>query len=191
MSKFHIALLALLLICVNCKESNSQTQLFSEHNQDWIMQGDAQWTIDKKVITAKLTEGSGFLMTKIAYKNFVLELEFKPDSTINSGVFIRCSQQALSHEDCYEINIWDEHPVQEWRTGAIVGRASPVNRVNTIGKWNSYKIECTDQKIRAWINDTITVQLTDSDLKKGYIAIQAAESGTISFRNIRITVIDP
>ncbi len=191
MSKIYFALLTVLLLSTNCKKSTSQSSLFSEHNQDWIMRGDAQWMSDKDLITAKLTEGAGFLMTKNSYKDFVLELEFKPDSTINSGVFIRCSQQSLSHEDCYEINIWDEHPVQEWRTGAIVGRASPVNSVSTIGKWNSYKIECADQKISAWINDTLTVELTDSDLDEGFIAIQAAESGVISFRKIRITVIDP
>ena len=45
--------------------------------------------------------------TKQAYKDFVLEMEFKPESTINSGVFIRCKNYDINASDCYEINIWD------------------------------------------------------------------------------------
>jgi len=54
--------------------------------------------------------GSGFIMTKDVYKDFILELEFHLDKTINSGVFICCKNYELSHDDCYEINIWDENP---------------------------------------------------------------------------------
>jgi len=70
----------------------------------------------------------GFVMTEKSYSNFTLELEFKPDSTVNSGIYIRCKKKVLSDIDCYEVNNWDLHPQQKNRTGAIVSRTSPMKK---------------------------------------------------------------
>ncbi len=51
-------------------------------------------------------------MTNKTYKDFDIILEFYPDNSVNSGVFVRCKQQELSNIDCYVINIWDNHPDQ-------------------------------------------------------------------------------
>lgn len=160
--------------------------LFEEKNGDWTEIGESQWLFENDEIIgiAKSTEGA--LMTKVKYADFRLTLEFYPDSTINSGVFVRCQDQVLSAADCHEINIWDMHPNQSYRTGAIVSKVTPIAIVHTLNQWNTYKIESIESKTRVWVNDILTAEYDDDKLLTGYIGIQANGSGVIKFRNLRL-----
>jgi len=89
-------------------------------------------------------------------------------------------------KDCYEINIWDLHPNQDYRTGAIVARIKPLKKVNTLNQWNRYKIRSKADHIQVWINDTLTADFKDESLPRGYIALQAAGVGTIEFRKLTL-----
>ncbi|MGB5553622.1 MAG: DUF1080 domain-containing protein [Flavobacteriaceae bacterium] len=160
--------------------------LFKANSSTWIQKGNAQWQFTNNEIVGSVNKGAGFVMTKLPYQDFELELEFFPDPTVNSGIFIRCKDYALSYTDCYEINIWDDHPKQKDRTGAIVSRSSPHAQVQTIDQWNTYKIRCENNHIQAWINDIKVADLKNDELKKGYIGLQAAETGTVKFRNVRL-----
>ena len=164
--------------------------LFEEDSKGWITYGDATWEFDKGELVGKVTNGSGAIMTKDSFKNFVLELEFKPDSSINSGVFIRCKEYDINFTDCYEINIWDLHPSQENRTGAVVKRFVPLAHVETLNKWNSYKIKMVNSHLEVWVNNILTADYENSQLVEGYIGLQARETGEIRFRNVGITVLD-
>lgn len=179
-----------LLSLSACSPEEKPALLFQENATDWEMIGDADWRFDGDELIGSLSEGSGFVMTNEVYADFVLELEFKPDRTINSGVFIRCQERELSFEDCYEINIWDLHPKQEFRTGAVVSRSSPLKKLHTLDQWNRYRIRIKEDQLQAWINDVLVVDLHDSDLRQGMIALQAAEQGEIRFRNVRIEKLD-
>ena len=183
----RVCLLLITLVLAACENQPSRVDLFNPDQEDWVIGGDAEWSMIDGEIIGELDSGSGFVMTKARFENFSLELEFFPDSTVNSGIFVRCSNKELSAEDCYEINIWDLHPNQEWRTGAIVLRESPIAHVNTLNQWNSYRIECDDWGIRAWVNDQLTVELEDHSLTSGFIALQAAGTGKIRFRNVQLT----
>lgn len=187
--RINLIYLFLLLIGLSsCFEKAPVVEiLFEEGANDWASEGEAQWEFVNDELVGILDSGAGFVMTKKSYSNFMLELEFKPDSTINSGIFIRCKNRELSFEDCYEVNIWDLHPKQENRTGAIVSRSSPLEKVHTLNKWNTYKIINDEDHLQVWINDVMTIDLNDNDRKEGPIALQAAESGTIEFRNVRLT----
>ena len=167
-----------------------QSKLFTENGSDWISGGDAKWTFDGEILTGDAAKGGGFVMTKESYEYFLLELEFKPDRQVNSGVFIRCANQELSATDCYEINIWDDHPNQSARTGAVVSRSEPLQTVHTIDQWNSYRIISKSTGIQAWINDVQVVDLKDKSLKKGFIALQAAAEGSIKFRNVNVQILE-
>lgn len=184
-------LLLVILMVSACSSVDSERPLFQEGADDYTIEGDASWDFENdELIGSVSAEGSGFVMTKESYSNFILELEFKPDSTINSGVFIRCQNRALSFEDCYEINIWDLHPKQEFRTGAVVSRFSPLKKVETLNKWNRYRIKNENDRLQAWIDDVLVIDLKDTDLITGPIALQAAEKGEIKFRNVRITELE-
>lgn len=180
-----------LFSIMSCAQKNAVEEiLFAENGNDWFSEGDAEWKFINGELVGSLESGSSFVMTKESYKDFVLELEFKPDSVINSGIFIRCKENAISNVDCYEINIWDLHPDQKNRTGAVVTRSTPLAHVETLDKWNSYKIKNEKDHLQAWINDVLVVDLKNQELKNGPIALQAAEAGQIMFRNVRVTVIE-
>ncbi len=187
-----IPLVLVIIVLISCQQgSREQLRLFGEKSDDWFMSGDSSWSFDKGILTGKATGEGGFVMTKSPYSDFVLKLEFLPDSTVNSGVFIRCGQKELSASDCFEINIWDRHPNQEFRTGAIVTRTSPLALVNTIDQWNTYKIRCKGDKVEAWINDVKVAELVEDYPAEGYIALQAAGNGQISFRNVSLRPLGP
>ena len=166
---------------------NAPQGTFGETVGDWKSYGEADWDFSNNELIGKITDGAGFVMLQQSYKDFTLEVEFKPDSTINSGVFIRCkNENDINPTDCYELNIWDLHPDQDSRTGAIVTKAKPLAYVETIDKWNTYKITADKAFIKVWINDVLTADVRNDELSDGYIGLQAKGTGEIRFRNLKI-----
>ena len=181
--KFYLPITIILVLSYACQ---SPSPLFQENMDSWIMKGDANWTFANNELIGSIESGSGFVMTQQRFKDFELTLEFNPDSTINSGVFIRCKDYAISPVDCYEMNIWDLHPKQEYRTGAIVMKSTPLAKVETIGQWNTYEIKNKNNRMQVKINGILMADLHDEALPEGYIGLQAAGAGVIRFRNVKI-----
>ena len=180
-------LIALISICSCTSQDRKDSTLFSQEDREtWAIMGNADWRFEGGELVGRLDSGAGWVMTEAKFDDLELTLEFFPDSTINSGVYLSCQNRELSAEDCYEFNIWDLHPNQEFRTGAVVTRASPANKVWTLNQWNTYRIKVEEDHLQAWINDTLTVDLYNEDLTEGYIALQAAGVGEIRFRNVRV-----
>ncbi len=185
--QFYRTILIVVFLILSFSQCNSSHEvLFEENGNNWFTDGVATWQFENGELVGTAKDGPGFVMTEKEYTDFVLELEFKPDSTINSGVFIRCKNKELSFTDCYEINIWDLHPNQDNRTGAVVSRTTPRAHVATLHKWNTYKINIKEDHIQAWVNGVLTIDLVNEELIKGFVALQAAESGEIRFRNVNI-----
>lgn len=186
MTKLFFYLTIALFGIISCK--NAQP-LFEETSGEWLQIGDAEWQFDADQVIGTgpgPADQDGFIATKKRYGDFILEMDFNPDSTINSGVFLRCEKDEPSATDCYEINIWDSNPNQDYRTGGIVTKFSPTAKVETINKWNTYKIKCENNHIQVWIDGISVMDVTDEDLKQGYICLQARGKGTIKFRDIKI-----
>ena len=176
--------LSLLLACLfSCNQSKGTLKSDFE---GWEIFGAANWTIEEGILHGTVTDTVGFVMSKAAYADFLLTVEFRPDRSINSGIYLRCKNKEISFVDCYEFNIWDLHPNQEFRTGAVVNITPPLNYVETIDQWNTYEIELRENKLKAWINGIQTVELEDTTLNEGYIALQAMGTGEVSFRKLRI-----
>jgi len=188
-------LLLMLLSSSACQQSETASEseseevivLFEGDADDWEESGVADWTFEDGEIIGTSLDSSGFLITQTAYDDFVLELEFYPDSTVNSGVFIRCETDDMNAETCNEINIWDLHPNQDFRTGALVTKAKPLATVHTLHQWNTYRIRSEGEQVQAWVNDTMTIDYRDTLLDSGLIGLQAGGTGTIKFRNVQLT----
>lgn len=182
-ASFYFFALLVLSLNVSCKDSHN---LFQENTNDWSIVGEADWSYSNNELIGKVDKESGFVLTKQTYKDFLLEMEFKPDSTINSGIFIRCNDNEINPKNCYEANIWDLHPNQDYRTGTIVLKSKPIATVETIGKWNTYKVKSEKDRISVWINDILTADIRDKAHPQGHIALQANGNGEIRFRNVRL-----
>ncbi|MBT5444958.1 MAG: DUF1080 domain-containing protein, partial [Gammaproteobacteria bacterium] len=110
-----------------------------------------------------------------------------PDATVNSGVLIRCQDpEDIALSNCYEINIWDLHPNQDYRTGAIVIHSSPpFVHLNSVEKWNQYRIIARGDKLSVWLNEELTAAMATAEFDRGHIALQSA-GGKVQFRNLSI-----
>lgn len=148
----------------------------------------SRWSIENGVLTPARGEARAYVVTKRRYADIEVSFEFNPDAKTNSGIFTRCQDpEAVNPEQCYEFNIWDAHPDQDNRTGAIVLRSPPVEIVDTEGKWNTMRVRIEGTRLRVWVNDVLTNDFDDDTLSEGHVAFQyGGENGMVVFRNIRI-----
>ena len=176
-----------LIFYVGCKSDKSDTiSLFKENSDTWFVDGDSKWKFAGNELIGVADSTSGFIITHDTYRNFELNLEFQPDSTINSGVFVQCARPEMSATDCHELNIWDLHPNQDFRTGAIVTKVKPYEIVETLNKWNTYRAITKEGSIKVYVNNVLTSSIERDTLLEGHIGLQAMGNGTIKFRNIKV-----
>ena len=156
----------------------------------WSQTGDANWISTAGITKSTNQSGTGFLVSTKQYDDFELTVEFKPDATVNSGVLVRCQEpEDIALSNCYEINIWDQHPNQDYRTGAIVIHSiPPFVHLNSVGKWNQYRIIARGDKLSVWLNEELTAGMTTAEFSRGHIALQSA-GGKVQFRNLSIKTI--
>jgi hypothetical protein len=150
----------------------------------WQVLGNANWQVGDGAVTA--TNGSGFLVTPRSYDDFELSVEFWVDEPANSGVFFRCANPAvIADRNCYEANVFDTRPDQAYRTGGIVHIASPTERIDAGGRWNTYLIRAEGTRLVVTLNGTTVVDMENNLFASGPIALQYG-AGTVRFRNVRI-----
>ena len=158
---------------------------------------------------------NSFLCTKKDYGDFVLELEFKVDAGLNSGVQIRsqCFDEdrtvelsgkkikiAAGRVHGYQVEI---DPSERAWTGGIYdeGRRGWLNDLKDnekarkafkAGEWNKFRIECKGDSIKTWLNNVSAADLRDSMTPTGFIGLQVHAVGKkeepyeVRFRNLRI-----
>jgi hypothetical protein len=176
--------MAALFVAVIPTASAYAADMLDADLAQWNRLGDANWTFTDGVVAAD--SGGGFLVSKEAYGNFELTLEFYPGADSNSGVFMRCANPAeITDQTCYEANIFDKRPDQTGRTGGIPNVAQPTASIDTEGQWNTYQITMDGTHITIRLEDVITVDIEDDKLASGPIALQYA-AGSIKFRNVQI-----
>lgn len=193
--------------------------LFNGSNLDgWIQRGgQARYRVENGELVGQAVPNTpnSFLCTQRAYTNFVLELEFRPMTGLNSGVQVRseCFDEPKTVElggktiripagrvHGYQIEI---DPSDRAWTGGIYdeGRrawladlkdnevARRAFRANT---WNTLRIQCRGDSIQTWLNDVPAADLKDGVTPAGFIALQVHGVGDrptsleVRWRNIRI-----
>lgn len=170
------------------------------------LNGKAKYTIenDEIVGTTVFGEPNSFLATDKDYGDFVLEFDYKVDSTMNSGVQFRSESKpdfkaGRVHGYQFEID-----PSKRGWTGGIYDEARRdwlyTMDVNPTAKtafrqsqWNKVKIECIGNNLRTWVNGMATGFVIDDMTPKGFIALQVHAIGKkedegrqIRWRNLRI-----
>ncbi|HZG24791.1 MAG TPA: DUF1080 domain-containing protein [Chitinophagaceae bacterium] len=147
---------------------------------------------------------NSFLATERTYGNFILELELKMDSMMNSGIQVRSeSQQNYQYGRVhgYQVEVdpsprgWSGGLYDEARRGWLypLDYNEPAKKAYKLRQWNRYRIECIGNTIRTWVNGVPCAQVIDDVTPEGFIALQvhsienAKHAGrTIHWRNIRI-----
>lgn len=184
----------------------------------WVQHGGhAKYTVeDGEIVGTSVpkTENS-FLCTTRNYANFILELEFKVQNGLNSGVQVRseCFNEpkvvefggkkikiAAGRVHGYQVEIdpsaraWTGGLYDEGRRGWLVNlKGNPAAReAFKAEKWNTFRIECKGDSIKTWLNGVPAADLHDSVTPTGFIALQVhgvgkkSEPLKVRWRNIRI-----
>lgn len=198
----------LIAICSTLSAQQKWVNLFNGKDlSGWKqLNGKAKYEVSNKEIVGTTLHGqpNSFLVTEQTYGDFILELDFKLDQDMNSGIQFRSESKADYRDGRvhgYQMEI-DPSP-RAW-TGGVYdegrrGWLYPLE-YNPAGKkaykqreWNTARIECIGNVIRVWINGVPTAHVVDDLTTRGFIALQVhsvqkpEESGQkVRWRNIRI-----
>ncbi|WP_437185635.1 3-keto-disaccharide hydrolase [Planctomicrobium sp. SH668] len=202
-----LAFMSLLLVLSQGVFANeSAVALFNGNDlTGWTQRGGkAIYTVegDEIVGTSVANTGNSFLSTDKMYSNFVLELDFKVDEALNSGIQIRSNQfptekvwkgtgkegekitatVPADRVHGYQVEI---DPSERAWTGGIYDEGRRGWLFNLVGdqhaearnafkqdEWNHFRIEANGDEIKTWINGKPAADLKDDMTKSGFIALQ-------------------
>jgi len=171
----------------------------------WIQRGGkARYHVEDGAIVGTTVPNTpnSFLCTEKTYSDFILELDFRIDPGLNSGVQIR-SQSLKSYKNGrvhgYQVEIdpsvraWSGGIYDEARRGWLNNLADnePARKAFKNGEWNRFRIEALGDSIKTWLNGVPAADLVDSMTPSGFIALQVHSTKSqkplhVWWRNIRI-----
>ena len=155
--------------------------------------GDANWRAEGGAVVADKGKG-GYLVSKQAYKDFEMYVEFWADHNTNSGVFLRAADpNKVGAASAYEVNIFDQRPGPEYGTGGIVDFARvPPKKYKSGGQWNVYEIYAKGKEVVVKLNGDVTVHMVNDKFASGPVALQfgnlpkSVPGGAIKWRKVDI-----
>ncbi len=158
----------------------------------------------------------GHLITDKVYKNYRLHIEYRfAGKPGNCGALVHAStsralykmfpksiEVQMQHNDagdfwCIVEDIKVENmeerrgPKSDW--GITEDKARRIKNLTDgsekpLGEWNKMVIECLDNSVKVWVNDTLVNSGFDCTINKGNIALQA-EGSEVEFRKVELTTI--
>jgi hypothetical protein len=170
-------------------QESGWTVLFDGKNLDQWDQvgGESNWHIaDGAVVADKVGKEAGYLVSKKAYKNFIVRVEFWPSDDANSGIYFRClDPKKITDRTCYEANIFDQRKDPSYGTGAITRYVEINPMPKAGGKWNTYEITVNGRDITVVLNGQTTAKLRNGMFDEGPIVLQHG-AGAIKFRKVEV-----
>lgn len=186
--------------------------------EGWVQRGGkARYRVEDGQIvgTSVPNTPNSFLCTKRDYADFILDLEFKVQEGLNSGVQVRsqCFDEpralelggkkinvAAGRVHGYQVEI---DPSPRAYTGGVYdeGRRGwlkdlkdnePARKAFKANDWNHFRIECKGDSIKTRLNGVTAAELKDAVTPSGFIALQVHGVGKredpleVRFRNIRV-----
>ncbi len=199
-------LAALALLSANCPAAEWVTLFDGKSLDGWTQRGGkAEYRIENGEIVGVSVPKTpnSFLCTEKNYRDFILELEFKVDTNLNSGIQFR-SQSLPDYKKGqvhgYQCEIdpsdrgWTAGIYDEGRRGWLnnLSQNDPARFAFKQGDWNHVRIEAVGSRLRTFLNGVPAADLEDDLTPEGFIALQVhgvAEKFAgleIRWRNIRI-----
>ncbi len=168
--------------------------------------GEARYEVRDGMIVGTTVHGTpnSFMATEKMYDDFILELEYKVDPSMNSGIQIRSNSfphYRNGRVHGYQVEIdpsdraWSAGIYDEARRGWLnpLDGNSEAQKAFKQNQWNQYRIEAIGDTLKTWINGVPAAHLIDDKTASGFIALQVhsigddQEAGTeIAWRNIKI-----
>jgi len=175
-----------------------------------IKGGNALYEVKDEAIVGTTVGNTpnSFLTSDKMYGDFILELDYKVDPSMNSGIQIRSNsfpnyRNGVVHgyqieidpsERAYNAGIYDEQ-----RRGWLFPLTDNEEAQEAFkqNEWNNYRIEAIGDTIKTWINGVPAAHLIDDMTHSGFIGLQVhgigkhGQEGTkIMWKNIKILTKD-
>jgi hypothetical protein len=186
--------------------------------EGWVQHGGkAKYRVDQGEIVGSTVPGTpnSFLCTTRSFTNFVLELEFKPTTGLNSGIQVRseCFDQEKTvslggktyripagRVHGYQVEIdpsdraWTGGLYDEGRRGWLndLKNNEPARKAFRANQWNTLRIECRGPAIKTWLNGVAAADHKDDVTPAGFIALQVhgvgdkQEAMEVRWRNLKL-----
>ncbi len=215
-TKLFLVIIVLLKGSIgNAKQELQSENLFNGKDlEGWtILDPPANVSANDGCIVLKMTTHTSrhaFVRSNKKYKNFILELYFKRDKSLDSGILFRAVETpstAFSSLYGYMVKI-DPSPTRLWTGGLFLDYGNAHNWLKTLednedaknaendqGAWNKLRVEAIGSVIKIWLNEVPSVHVKDDKYIKGYIAFKIhylrsgdidKEALTIAFKNITL-----
>nr|WP_294989963.1 DUF1080 domain-containing protein [uncultured Sediminibacterium sp.] len=211
MRKAILSVVCILIVYVTIAQQKTNagwTNLFNGRDlTGWKqLNGKARYSVSNGEIIGTTVSGepNSFLATEKTYKDFILELEFKLDAEMNSGIQFRSESKADYQNGRVHGYQFEIDPSPRAWTGGIYDEArrdwlytldyNPTAKTAyKPGQWNKCRIECIGNSIRTFVNGIATAHIIDDMTTEGFIALQVHAIGKndepgkqIRWKNIRI-----
>lgn len=176
------------LVLATSGQGTQWESLFDGKSLDgWVKRGgDAVYTVQDGAIVGETRPNTAntFLCTEREFGDFELELQFKVDNELNSGIQFRSNavsgykngtvhgyQAEIDFSDrSYTGAIYDEARRGDW----VQDLANNERARNAIkrGDWNHYRIVARGDRLQTWINGVPAADVRDDMTKTGFIGLQ-------------------
>lgn len=196
--------LALLSLCVSAGAQAQWQDLFNGKNlKGWsVAAGTATYKVEDGAIvgTSRLGTPNTFLKSDRTYGDFILEMLFKVDDGLNSGIQFRSHVtdgrvRGYQYEIDPSSRAWSGGIYDEARLGWLYPLTTnpAAQRAFRPGDWNKVRVEAVGNRIRTWINGVPAADILDAQDVEGFIALQVHAIGNpelegkqIRWKQIRI-----
>lgn len=208
----------------------SHTILFAQPPKAWKTIFDGKsfkgWTIVDSPANVTIADSSFvihmtnntyrhvFIRTNKKYKDFILEVDCKRDTSFDSGILFRSTKSP----DTAKVGLYgymikiDPSLTRRWTGGIFLDFGSYIEwlyslagdtraqQAERVGEWNRFRIEAIGNHIKVWINGIPTTNMINSRYNEGYVALKIHylnkntpwnEKMSASFKNIRIISSNP
>lgn len=178
--------------CIKKEEQTPWIDLIQGNSlEGWtILGGEASYNVNDGVIigTTKANTPNTFLTTNEKYGDFIFEIEYKVDPTMNSGIQIRSNSLPYYRDGMvhgYQIEIdpskraWSGGIYDEKRRKWLnpLDKNTEAQAAFKQNEWNHYRVEAIGDTIKTWINKVPAAYLIDDKTASGFIGLQVHSIG--------------
>jgi hypothetical protein len=217
--KFLLVCLIFALSTTSYAVEPSHVPLFNGKDlTGWTQKGgQAKFSVENGEIvgTTVANTPNSFLCTEKHFANFILELDFKVDRGLNSGVQIRSLAGDQSTEQFWNgktikippgrvhgLQVEIDPSPRAW-TGGIHGEGGggwlndlknnePARQAFKQDEWNHLKVHAEGSTVKTWINGVPAADLQNDVILTGFIGLQVHEIGKkeatlqVRFKNLHL-----
>ena len=151
----------------------------------WQVHKGGGWKVENGALVCS-GASAGWLETLSPSNDFILKLQFRGASTVNSGVFLRAQKEGLPWVTGYECQIWSHMPTG-YNTGSLVGSVKALPARITPDRWNRYEITADGNHFVVVLNGKTLLDAHNSKHLTGkVIGLQCNKNNKIEFRDIML-----